>query len=97
MSVGSTAEGVEGVRVDIGLIAEQQHQDGQANSRLSSSDGQNEKHKNLSMHIAQVMGERNEVHVHSQQHQFNSHEQDDQILAIQKYTDHCQSKQHCSK
>ncbi len=76
-----------------GLVAEQQHQDGQANGRLGRRHRQNEEHENLAVQIAQVVGEGHEVHVDRQQHQLDGHQQNNQILSVQENADHRQREQ----
>jgi hypothetical protein len=44
-------------------------------------------------HVAQVVGEGDEVHVHRQQHQLDGHQQHDQVLAVQEDADHRQREQ----
>src|SRR5438445_11204759 len=99
-SVGAhclTLKRVEFVDVDAGLVTEQQHQYGQTDGGFGSSDGQDEKHKNLARHVVQVVGKRHEIHVDRQQHQLNRHEQHDQVLAVQKNTNDRQRKQHAAQ
>src|SRR5688572_29240325 len=80
----STLERVELVDVDVRLVAEQQDQQRQPDGRLGGRHRQDEEHEDLSVHVAQVVGEGNEVHVHGQQHQLDGHQQDDQVLAVQE-------------
>jgi hypothetical protein len=81
------------VHVDAGLVAEQQHQDGQADGRLGGSHRQDEEHEHLAVHVAQVVRKRHEVHVDRQQHQLDGHQQHDQVLAVQEDADHRQREQ----
>ena len=49
---------------------------------VGSGDGENKEDKNLTVHVTQIIGERNEVHIDRQQHELNGHEQNDQIAAV---------------
>src|SRR6218665_1785146 len=90
----SAFEGVEVFRVDAGMVAHQQHQDGQADGRFGGGHRHDEEHEHLPVHVAQVMGERDEVGVDRQQHQFDRHQQHDQVLAVQEDPCHRQREQH---
>ena len=39
------------------------------------------------------MGERNKIHVHRQQHQFDRHQQDNHVLPVQENTDNADGEQ----
>ena len=94
LKVASTLQGVERVRIDVGLVAEQQHQDGKTDGRFGRCHRENEEDEHLPVHIAQVVRERDKIHVHREQHQFNRHQQNDQILAIEKDANDGERKQH---
>src|SRR5512140_3557585 len=94
MLLCSALEGVEFVDQEVGLVAEQQHQDRQADRRLRRGDRQDEEHEDLSVHVAQVIGERDEVHVDGQQHQLDRHQQHDQVAPVQEDADHREAEQH---
>jgi hypothetical protein len=51
----------------------------------------------LAVHVTQIVREGHEVHVHGQQHQLDGHEQNNQVLAVQKNADHGQCEQHRAK
>jgi len=55
----STLERIQFIGLNACTIAKQQDQDSQANGRLCRSYCENEKHKNLTVYIAEVMRERN--------------------------------------
>jgi hypothetical protein len=40
------------------------------------------------------VGESHKIHIDRQEHQLNGHQQHNQILSVQKDTDHSQCKQH---
>jgi hypothetical protein len=74
-------------------VAEQHHQNGQADGRFRRRDGEDEEHEDLSVDIAQVMRKRDEVHVHRQQHQLNGHQQNDHVFAVEENAQHADGKQ----
>jgi hypothetical protein len=90
-------ERVQLIHVDTGFISEQQYQNSQTNSGLCSSDRQNKEHKNLTVHVTQVVRKRYEVGIYSKQHQLNRHQQDNQIFTVQKDANDGQCKKHRSK
>src|SRR5690606_5707371 len=89
----STLERVEFLGADRAAVAEQQHEDGQADGGFGRGHGQDEEHEHLAMHVAQVVREGYEVHVDGQQHQLDGHEQHDQVLAVEEDPDHRQREQ----
>src|SRR5215208_5409767 len=80
----SALERVEFVDVDVGLVAEQQDQDRQPDGRLRSRHRQDEEDEHLAVHVAQVVGEGDEVHVDREQHQLDGHQQHDEVAAVQE-------------
>ena len=79
--------------VDRSLGAEQHNQDGEADGRFGSSNRQNEKYKYLPVRVAEEAGEGNKVKVRRQQHQFDTHQQQDDILPIQENAGDADHKQ----
>ncbi len=79
--------------MDRGQITEQYNQDSQANCRFGSSHSQNKEHEHLPVQILQEMREGDKVGVHCQQHQFDSHQKNDQVLPVQEKTDHADAEQ----
>src|SRR5574343_607955 len=90
----SALQGIEVLDVDAVLVAEQQHQNGQANGRLGGGHGEDEEHEDLSVHVTQVAREGHEIDVHRQQHEFDRHQQHDQVLAVEEDAHHSQREQH---
>ena len=86
-------QAVQIVHVDGVQVAEQHHQNGQTNGGLGSRYSQNKEYEYLSGGITQIMRERNEIHIHCQQHQFDGHQQNDHVLAIQKDAYHADCEQ----
>src|SRR5476649_743648 len=84
---GLTLEAIQVFHIDGVQITEHDHQDREADRRFGGGHGQDEEHDYLPCGVAQVMRERDEVHVHRQQHQFDGHQQDDDVLAVQENTD----------
>ena len=74
---------------DGAAVAEETDQNGQTNRRLGSGNGQHEQGKHLPDQIAQEAGEGDQVDVHRQQHQFDAHQQDDHVLAVQEKPERC--------
>src|SRR3569832_2365902 len=87
-------KGVQVVHADVVLVAEQQHQDREADRAFRSGHGEDEEHEHLAVHVAQVVGERHEVGVDRQQHQFDAHQQHDQVAAVQEDADDGQREEH---
>src|SRR6056297_905095 len=84
-------------RIQIGhidglAIAEQHHQDRQADGRLGGCHRENEEHEYLARVVTEIMGKGDEVHVHRQQHELDGHEQDDHILAVEEDAGHGQTE-----
>ena len=63
-------------------------QDRQPDGGFRSGHRQDEKDKNLPRRIAQIVRKRDEVHVHREQHQFDRHQQNDDVPAVQEDPDH---------
>src|SRR5687767_1419468 len=97
MVSNSTLETVEIFHVDGVQVPEQHHQDGKTDRRLGRSHSQDEEDENLTGGIAQVMGERDEIHIHRQQHQLDCHQQNNNVLAVQEDADDGNSEQDCAK
>ena len=75
-------------------VAEEDDQDRQANRRLCCSDSQDEEDENLSGEILQEMRKGNEVHVDRKQHQFDGHQQDQQIFPIEENANDADCEEH---
>jgi len=69
-------------------IAEQHYQDRQTDGGFRCSDCQYEKHENLPRRITKIMRKRDKVHVDRKQHQFDRHQQNDDVPAVQEDPDH---------
>lgn len=78
-------------------VAEQQDQDGQTDGRLSRSNSEDEKDEYLTSVVLHVMRERHKIHIHSQQHQFDSHQQNDQVLPIKEDANDADCKQNSAE
>ena len=78
-------EGIELIDVNGGTVSKEQNQNGQTDGRLCCSHRQDKEHKDLALDIVQIMRERNKIHIHRQQHELNGHEDDDDVLAVEKY------------
>jgi hypothetical protein len=49
------------------------------------------------MHVAQVMGKGNKIHIDCQQHQFDCHQQDNQVFPVEEYSHNRYGKQNRTK
>jgi len=86
--LGLAFEAVKIFHIDGIQSTEHGNQNGKTNRSFSSSHRQDEENKNLTGCITQEIGESDEIHIHRQQHQFDSHQQDDDVFTIQKNTDY---------
>jgi D-arabinose 5-phosphate isomerase GutQ len=84
----SSLQRVQVFDVDRAQVAEQHHQDRQADRRLRGGDRQDEEDEHLARDVAQEMREGDEIHVHREQHQLDRHQQDDHVLAVEEDADH---------
>jgi hypothetical protein len=75
-------------------VSEQNHQDGEANTSFGRSYRQYEKYEYLAIKISQVMGKGDKIHIHRQQHQFDTHQQDDDVLTVNKYSGNTEAEQY---
>src|SRR5512135_1059007 len=81
-SIESAFHTVDFADVDRRAVAEQHDQDCQPDRRLRRGHGQDEEHEHLAGDIAEETRERDEIHVHREQHQFDRHQQHDDVLAV---------------
>src|SRR5918993_4139014 len=71
----SALQRIQLVDVDARLVAEQQHQQRQADGRFGRRHRQDEEDEDLAVHVAEEVREGDEVHVDGQQHQLHAHQQ----------------------
>src|SRR6185312_400694 len=69
---------------DAAAVAEQHHQDGEADGRLRRRHRQDEEHEHLAGRVVEVTREGDEVEVHRQQHEFDAHQEQDHVLAVEE-------------
>src|SRR5690606_25531644 len=69
---------------DGAAVAEEGYQEGKADRRFGRRDGEHEKREDLADQIAQHRGEGDEVQVHGKQDEFDRHQNDDDVLAIEE-------------
>src|ERR1700674_2737052 len=86
-------QAVEIIDVDGLQVAEKHHQDRQTDRGLRRGNGQYEEYENLSGDVVQVIREGDEIHVDREQHQLDRHQQDDDVLAVQKDPDDADREQ----
>src|SRR5688500_9549727 len=86
-------EAVQVLDIDGVEIAEQHNKDRQADCGFRRGHSEDEENEDLSGGVAEIMRERDEVHVHRKQHQFNRHQEDDDVPAVQKNADDGDRKQ----
>ena len=73
-------------------VAEQHDENCQADRCLRGGYGHDKKNEYLPRQILQVMRKGDEVDVDRQQHQFDGHQDDDQILPVQENTNNADRK-----
>src|SRR5687767_12263231 len=83
-STASASHRVQFFDVDAAPLAEQHHQDRKADRRFGRSHGENEEHEHLAVDVAEEARERDEVEVDREQHQFDTHQQQDDVLAVEE-------------
>ena len=66
-------------------------------SHLPVADGKDEENEDLAVNVTQIVRKRDEVHVHGKQHQFDRHQQDDHILAVEENAQHAYGKQNAAE
>ena len=84
---------VDVFNVDGAAVAEETNKNGETDRRLSGGNRQHEQGKHLPDQIAQEAGEGDEIDVHRQQHQFDAHQQDDDVLTVQEKPEDADDKQ----
>src|SRR3546814_2851713 len=75
-------------------VTEQRHQDRKADRRLGCRHGEDEKHEDLAVGIAEEAGKRDKIDIHRKQHQLDGHQQDDHVLAVDDDPGNADAKQH---
>src|SRR5437660_7017066 len=79
--------------VDAADVAEQHHQDRKADRRLRRRHREDEEHEHLPGDVAEEVGEGDEVEIHREQHQFDRHQEHDQVAAVEEDPDHADREQ----
>src|SRR5271169_3687121 len=83
----------EVIHVNGAQIAEQHHQDRQPDRRFGCCHGEDEKYEHLPCGVVQVMRKGDEIGVHRKQHQFDRHQQHDDVLAVEENAHHAYGEQ----
>src|ERR1700704_2346015 len=78
----SATQGAQILDVDAATLAEQHHEDGQANGRLRRRHGKNEKHEYLAVDLAEETREGHEVKIGRQQQQLDAHQQQQHVAPV---------------
>ena len=78
---------VEVFDINRGQVAEQHHQNGQADARLGGCHDEDEKYEELARKVVEVVREGDEIDIHRQQHQFDGHQEHDQVLPVEEDAD----------
>ena len=68
-------------------------EDGQTNGSFGSGHREDEEHEYLSVQVAQPVREGDKVEVHRQQHEFDAHEQQDDVLPVEEDASHRDAEQ----
>src|SRR6266850_7647302 len=84
----SSFQGIQVFDVDTVDVAEQHHQDGEADRRLRGGHRQDEEHEHLPGDVAEEVREGDEVEIHREQHQLDRHQQHDQVAPVEEDADH---------
>src|SRR6056297_3626135 len=84
VSIASALHHVDVFDVDGAPVAEEADEDGEPDCRLRRRDRENEKREDLPDQIAQIGRERHEIDVDGKQHQFDRHQDDDDVLPVQE-------------
>ena len=79
--------------MDRAHVAEHDNQDREADRGFSRSNRENEENENLAGDVAEKMRERDEVHIHREQHELDGHQQHDQVLPVEEDPDHADREQ----
>jgi len=87
-------QGIQLLHRDRSLVAEQHNEDREADCRFCCRNRQYEENENLAGLVAQVARERYEVKVHGQQHEFDAHQEKNQVAAIDDDARNTQNKEH---
>ena len=82
--IGSALHHVDVFHLDGAAVAEEDDKDGKADGSLSRRHGQDEHGEDLPHQIARERGEGDKIDVDRQKHQFDRHQDDDHVLAVQE-------------
>src|SRR5690606_10785056 len=96
-AIPSTLELVKFFNVDRIQVAEQQHQNRQADGRFGSSHCQDKEDENLSGRVTEPGGEGYEIHVGREQDKLDGHQQNDEVAAVQEKTEYADGEQYGAK
>src|SRR3989337_3146364 len=94
---GSALHGIQIIDIDGPSVSEQHYQYSETDGRFCSCNSQDKKYKYLAGNIMHEMREGDEVHVDSQQHQLDAHQQHDHIFTVNKYPGHTDAKKYRGK
>src|SRR5579862_1695715 len=93
IAIGSAPHHVDVLDLDRAAIAEVDDQDGEADRRFRRRHRQDEHRKDLPRQIVQHDREGDEIDVDREQHQFDRHHDDDDVLAVEKNAEHAGREQ----
>src|SRR3954471_13145772 len=79
---------------DRAAAAEVDDEDGEPDRRFARGDGEDEHREDLADHVAEEGGEGDEVDVDAQEDELDRHQDDDDVLAVQKDAEHAEHEQH---
>src|SRR6516165_5119001 len=75
---------------DRAAVAEISDKDGQADGRFRGRDRQHDQRVDLAHDVAEKSGERDQVDIDRKQDQLDRHQNDDDVLAIEKYSENAE-------
>src|SRR5215469_18202019 len=89
----SALERVEVLDLDGAALAEQHHEDREPDCGFRRGDREDEEHEYLPVEVAEVAREGDEVEIRREQQQLDTHQQQDQVLAIEEHSRHRDGEQ----
>src|ERR1700748_2654319 len=89
----STLHQVDVFNLDGSAVAEINQNDGEADGSLGGGDRQHQHRHHLTGQVVQHGGERDEIEVDGEQDQFDRHQHDDDVLAVEEDSEHADHQQ----
>src|SRR5215469_5941013 len=90
----SALQRVDVLDLDGAALAEQHHENREADRGLGRGNRENEEHEYLPVQVPEVAREGDEVEVGGEQQQLDAHQEQDEVLAVEEDTGYCDGEQH---